>query len=834
MPKNGATPNFVEFKDQNNNVVASISTEGDLNVVGSIKINGEPVGTGAYRTTGTTDIPLGPGNGFVTVVFLTDTTETALVVGDNVKGQMIYTVGGETTSVSATTDSLDYENWGGGELIFDTSPDDLTVYVGQDITATSTGGAIAQGQVTSIGVNSITAACYPGGPALSLFVTDWTLVRTSSLPANGINPSVRFEGQITSIDPGVSYTVSANVIGVWESQESTIGMFGPVGPVGAAGANGADGPPGADGAAGANGLDGLSGLDGVNGVDGLGYAFEEIAGGPPVTPILVSGLTVGDALTLDGRVGAYKVGDLVKVTEPGKDPKELYIIGRVTSLNVTGDYSESLDIEVVNFKFGVETLIGEDARYSVSIVGEAGPGYVIGAQIGSSFDPESGWNFETSSAGAFAVGDYVRVVEDSENYILGFITQVVLFSESYYIYVNPDTTVGDPGFSPSFSVHLVGQGSAGGGFSLELKTYAIGDTGPAGGFVFLTPESPGNTTGKYFEVSPIDGEGYKYWALNYDFTSVDGADGTDIGTGYQNTLDIILQGNEDVRLYAAPYCNSAVIGGYSDWFLPSKEELEAVYTNLFLENLGDFNENDTFWTSSEFSSSHVWYVSFVNGYTDIDTLNKYTQLKVRPVRSFDPSPNIGDTLEFDGTNWVNVPRQTTLYKVGDIGPGGGIIFFVDRYNEYPDFTYLEVATIDFHVQLTWSSGFYDDETETSNYVVVPNAYHRGLGGGFQNTIEIVLAATADDETVNAAKYCDTLELGGKSDWYLPSISEARLISKVLYYDFFSSTAMDVYTPNLWSSTQINDQAAWVMFGDNRNFFSKDSLDNIYVAPMRRF
>jgi hypothetical protein len=712
LPNNGATPNFVEFKDQNNNVVASISTEGDLNVVGSIKINGEPVGTGAYRTTGTTDIPLGPGNGFATVVFLTDTTETALVVGDNVQGQMIYTVGGETTSVSATTDSLDYENWYGGELIFDTSPDDLTVYVGQYITATSVGGAVAQGQVTSIGVNSITASCSPGGPALSLFVTDWTLERTSSLPANGINPSVRFEGQITSIDPGVSYTVYANVIGVWESQESTIGMFGPVGPVGPVGLTGDPGVPG--------------------------------------------------------------------------------------------------------------------------VPGEPGPGYVIGAQIGSSFDPESGWNFETTSAGAFAVGDYVRVVEDSENYILGFITQVVLFSESYYIYVNPDTTVGEPGFYPSFSVHLVGQGSAGGGFSLELKTYAIGDTGPAGGFVFLTPESPGNTTGKYFEVSPIDGEGYKYWALNYDFTSVDGADGTDIGTGYQNTLDIISQGNEDVRLYAAPYCNSAVIGGYSDWFLPSKEELEAVYTNLFLENLGDFNENDTFWTSSEFSSSHVWYVSFVNGFTDIDTLNKYTQLKVRPVRSFDPSPNIGDTLEFDGTNWVNVPRQTTSYKVGDIGPGGGIIFFVDRYNEYPDFTYLEVATIDFHVQLTWSSGFYDDETETSNYVVVPNAYHRGLGGGFQNTAEIVAVATSDSTSENAAKYCDSLTLGGQSDWYLPSISEARLISKVLYYDFFSSTAMDVYTPNLWSSTQINDQAAWVMFGDNRNFFSKDSLDNIYVAPMRRF
>ena len=34
---------------------------------------------------------------------------------------------------------------------------------------------------------------------------------------------------------------------------------------------------------------------------------------------------------------------------------------------------------------------------------------------------------------------------------------------------------------------------------------------------------------------------------------------------------------------------------------------------------------------------------------------------------------------------------TFTYKVGDTGPGGGVIFFVDRYDEYAGFTYLEVA-----------------------------------------------------------------------------------------------------------------------------------------------
>jgi hypothetical protein len=47
LPKNGATPNFVEFKDENENVVASISTSGDLNVAGSVTANGVTLGAGA-------------------------------------------------------------------------------------------------------------------------------------------------------------------------------------------------------------------------------------------------------------------------------------------------------------------------------------------------------------------------------------------------------------------------------------------------------------------------------------------------------------------------------------------------------------------------------------------------------------------------------------------------------------------------------------------------------------------------------------------------------------------------------------------------------------------
>jgi hypothetical protein len=119
--------------------------------------------------------------------------------------------------------------------------------------------------------------------------------------------------------------------------------------------------------------------------------------------------------------------------------------------------------------------------------GMDGLGYVVGTQLGSSFDPESGWVFDTENAGAFAAGDYVRVVEDSENYIFGFITQVSLGPSNSLIYVNPIETAGDPDFNPSFSMHLAGlpgsngdTGEIGPGFEYlgeydDEVTYNIGD-----------------------------------------------------------------------------------------------------------------------------------------------------------------------------------------------------------------------------------------------------------------------------------------------------------------------------------------------------------------------
>ena len=49
--------------------------------------------------------------------------------------------------------------------------------------------------------------------------------------------------------------------------------------------------------------------------------------------------------------------------------------------------------------------------------------------------------------------------------------------------------------------------------------------------------------------------------------------------GPQNTADMVADGNSTVYP-CAHFCNDAVIGGFSDWYMPALNELEVCYFNL--------------------------------------------------------------------------------------------------------------------------------------------------------------------------------------------------------------------------------------------------------------
>ena len=109
--------------------------------------------------------------------------------------------------------------------------------------------------------------------------------------------------------------------------------------------------------------------------------------------------------------------------------------------------------------------------------------------------------------------------------------------------------------------------------------------------------------------------------------SLIGADGTAIGTGNQNTIDI--EAGCTTSGTAADFCANLTLGGYSDWFLPSKDELYRMYVNKAAIG-GSWHMY--YWNSKEDGVNGAWRQSFYDG-TRLTGI-KYGQNNVRAVRAF--------------------------------------------------------------------------------------------------------------------------------------------------------------------------------------------------------
>jgi hypothetical protein len=116
-------------------------------------------------------------------------------------------------------------------------------------------------------------------------------------------------------------------------------------------------------------------------------------------------------------------------------------------------------------------------------------------------------------------------------------------------------------------------------------------------------------------------------------TTLSGADGQSIGTGLQNTLDIVsgCSGTPIAASLALAYQSE----GYSDWYLPSKDELTEMYNTIGNGgsggNIGGFS-NSWYWSSSENYSNNAWTVDFYNGNANYS--NKANAHRVRVIRAF--------------------------------------------------------------------------------------------------------------------------------------------------------------------------------------------------------
>jgi hypothetical protein len=164
--------------------------------------------------------------------------------------------------------------------------------------------------------------------------------------------------------------------------------------------------------------------------------------------------------------------------------------------------------------------------------------------------------------------------------------------------------------------------------SAPALDYQVGDQGPAGGWIFFDMGFYMDGW-RYLEAAPQDFPTRVKWGDAFMWGGTD----TGVGTGRRNTTtrsSMLKKEGENMR--AAQVVSVPQYGGYDDWFLPSKDELNLMYENLKQKRIGNFS-NDVYWSSSnEGGIYQAWQTDFSDGRQK--TAWRNTDALVRAVRQF--------------------------------------------------------------------------------------------------------------------------------------------------------------------------------------------------------
>ncbi len=160
--------------------------------------------------------------------------------------------------------------------------------------------------------------------------------------------------------------------------------------------------------------------------------------------------------------------------------------------------------------------------------------------------------------------------------------------------------------------------------------------------------------------------------------------------------------------------------------------------------------------------------------------------------------------------------EERLYKIGDKGPGGGIVFF-DKGQKSDGWRYLEAAPAD-----AGYSGW------GCRKDAISEAYETDPGKGKYNT-DLIVSECKEAKT--AAKLAASYRGGDKKDWYLPARDELELLYKNLHKAGLGNFTGVFY----WSSTQKTVREAFGMdFKFGPPGYSTDKADERRVRPVRAF
>ena len=170
-------------------------------------------------------------------------------------------------------------------------------------------------------------------------------------------------------------------------------------------------------------------------------------------------------------------------------------------------------------------------------------------------------------------------------------------------------------------------------FELDAATVAIGDSYGGGkvAYILVNGDTGYDTNVQHGLIATTynqnGGLGME-WSNIHDVAVGVGAQGMAIGTGQANTTAIV--GQSGCTSGAAYLCDQLTEGGHSDWYLPSRDELNKLYINKL--KIGGFDEFNSYWSSSENSANSARSQNIGTG--SQSNFGKIANLRVRAVRAF--------------------------------------------------------------------------------------------------------------------------------------------------------------------------------------------------------
>ena len=189
----------------------------------------------------------------------------------------------------------------------------------------------------------------------------------------------------------------------------------------------------------------------------------------------------------------------------------------------------------------------------------------------------------------------------------------------------------------------------------------VGDIGAGGGIVFYVPTSP-QWWGRYMEAAPNGWNGYwgdlRYVSGCYGM-SIPGASAVGLGSGRRNTEAVVASCPE--RNIAASVAADLVLNGKSDWFLPSRDELNEMFPHRTAIGFRVTEDNQAY-SSSTFPNAETFWGQL---FTDDSALGNKAGQQFRPLRTTQYSYYVrpiryGESATSTSSASIETPTTTSI------------------------------------------------------------------------------------------------------------------------------------------------------------------------------